>query len=92
MAKYSLLFFARFLKLRTYRFPQYGHFSSLLHGFRPDKEKTRDHGAARETHNNPQQRIKTSFEKTNSGFYFFIKEMYLFPSVLEQQEIYEQPK
>lgn len=49
----------------------------------------RDHGAARETHNNLQQRIKTSFEKTNSGFHFLIKEMHLLPSGLEQQEICE---
>lgn len=36
--------------------------------------------------------IKTGFEKTNSGFYFLIEETHLFPSVLEQQETYEQQK
>ena len=37
------------------------------------RNKKSDHGVVGDAHNNLQQKIKTSFEKTNSGFRFLIK-------------------
>lgn len=63
---------------------------SLWHGLRPDGERSTDNVGK------PGKvtiiLFSASFEKTNSGFYFLIEEMPLFPSMLEQEEIYEQPK